>query len=65
MNTIKAVYTNNFEIILSEVQTLFELDYVVSYKRSEDPDYKTSEHIKDFRMADFMFNSKLQELEGN
>lgn len=66
MKTIKAVYTNNFEIIFSEVETFpFQIDYIIQYKRTEDELYKTSEYIKDFKTADHMFHSKLAELEGH
>lgn len=62
---IKAVKTNRYEVELIEEQDYHKASYFIQYRFADDEDFKRSELIKEFDMANYMYETKLQELEGH
>lgn len=58
--TIKMISTKTYEIALVE---MVNGQYCVAYEQNEK--FIVSELVKDYHTADYMFESKLQDLEGN
>lgn len=61
MKTVKAVYAKNFNIVMKQTPYLGE--YVIDYTIQGITRY--GEPMKDYKLADHMFDLKLQDLEGN
>jgi hypothetical protein len=64
IKTIKQISTSKYEIAIIELP---DGRYCVFYGRPEDPldKYTASEEFRDYNIASYMFDIKLQELEGN
>jgi hypothetical protein len=59
---IKALHTSRYSIELFETASNL---YIIRYENPKNGVYRDSEAMKDFKMASWMFDVKVEELDGN
>ena len=62
MKTVKMIGTRLFEVVLIQQDSGI---YIIQYHRKSDSGFDYSEDIQDFKTASFLFDLKVQEMEGN